>query len=850
MIQLYEPSNTNFRMNGEVLHPTRCEASFILNGAWILELECPYNPGIDANAVLAVPTPYGDRQLYRIKEIEKDDDYCFAVAYPIFLDSKNDCFLFDVRPTDKNGQEALNIMLNGSKYSASSNITRIATSYFYNKNFIEALNGNEDNSFICRWGGEIAYNNFEVIVNDRLGTDNGLRAEFGFNLTGINESVDMSNVVTSIIPIAFNGRMLPDKETVDSPLINNYPVARVKVFTYEDIRYIEDIDENEDVTDITVCSTLDELYAALRARASSEYEKEIDKPDITYEISIIDVSKTDLYKDFKQLTTVNLGDTVHCKNKRLNIEKSARVIKMTYDCILKEVIDLTLGDYIPSYFDNMTDNSVVVDKVVNKENNTLVADKISGIINLLNTSLKAQKNIAQKQDVRAILFEDLDPDSPTFGAMCLGTQGIQISKIRNETNTSWIWGTAIDFQSIYAQYVITGILSDKLGNNFWNLDTGELSTKHMKAVDADISGKLTSTEGEIGGFGIAKDGFIKTTNTVLKKTYTNDDVTKIRNIIMGSITPTASDYTYYDMNGDGKITASDYLFVETLLVPCGGNTLYTDVIINSFPFDANDINKPLVTVRYRGTNGNVIAETYLSARTLSTLYVQAKGVTTGYVNAETISTEVGDSLNEIGNTFLFRCFNNAEFNGGQIYAGYYGDTPNLYVEALNGGYLALCCAMTRLYLQDSVDDSFTAYFYPRDDGVILGTKAHPFYRLYATNSTTVTSDERVKKNIRSYDQRFIDMYEDLKPILYELKKFSNGSHCGLIAQQVKEAMDKHGISDEEFGVFEYDEKTDSYGIAYEELTSFNMFMIQHYASKLKKLEDKMDKIIDKLEERS
>lgn len=87
-----------------------------------------------------------------------------------------------------------------------------------------------------------------------------------------------------------------------------------------------------------------------------------------------------------------------------------------------------------------------VDKVIDKSNNTLMAEKISGVINLLTTSLKAQKDIAKKQDVRAILFEDIDKDSPTFGALCIGTQGIQIAKKRNETDTDWKWGTAINLK--------------------------------------------------------------------------------------------------------------------------------------------------------------------------------------------------------------------------------------------------------------------------------------------------------------------------------------------------------------------------------------------------------------------
>ena len=46
-----------------------------------------------------------------------------AELTPIFLDAKEDCFLLDVRPTEKNGQDALDIMTAPNKmYSAKSDI--------------------------------------------------------------------------------------------------------------------------------------------------------------------------------------------------------------------------------------------------------------------------------------------------------------------------------------------------------------------------------------------------------------------------------------------------------------------------------------------------------------------------------------------------------------------------------------------------------------------------------------------------------------------------------------------------------------------------------------------------------
>lgn len=621
MIQVYSPSNTSYEMNGNaVLHPIKCQANFKLNGTWNLELENPIDENFEllgVGSVISAPTPYGDYQLYRIINSFKSDDSVEAVAYPIFMDSKKDCFIWDTRPTNVNGQTALTQMLKSNpKYSASSDIKKASTSYFIQKNFIEALNGNNDNSFLKRWGGEVIYNNFEIIVNQRIGSDNGLKVEFGFNLLGISEDVDMSEVVTRIIPKAYNGYILPNQETIDSPNIDKYPIVYYAEIEYQDIKLKEDANDSDISNGIIVCDTLNDLYAALRKKAQEEFNNGIDLPKISYNVDMVDLSKTDLYKNYKMLTTVNLGDTVHAKHKHLKIETSARVIEMSYDCLTKEVVDLKLGDFESNYFDNASSIINSVDRVIDTSNNTLMANRISGVINLLNASLKAQKDIAQKQDVRAILFEDLDPNSPTFGAMCLGTQGIQISKKRNPTNNDWMWGTAINFNSIIADYIITGILTDREGKFYLNLDTGELKMKDgtfvgkiesavikgskilggeinindnfnvdkngnlvsngnatfrgkMISSDADISGKITSENGTIGGWNINSNGLSKgkvvIKNSGITNIYTWADIYIIRLIIMEVIPSDPDMIAHYDMNGDGQITPADYVMLKNRL---------------------------------------------------------------------------------------------------------------------------------------------------------------------------------------------------------------------------------------------------------------------------------------------
>ena len=61
---------------------------------------------------------------------------------------------------------------------------------------------------------------------------------------------------------------------------------------------------------------------------------------------MIDLSKTDVYKDYQGLTKVNLGDTAHIKHKRLDITTTARIIELEYDCTTEEISNLVLGDFV------------------------------------------------------------------------------------------------------------------------------------------------------------------------------------------------------------------------------------------------------------------------------------------------------------------------------------------------------------------------------------------------------------------------------------------------------------------------------------------------------------------------
>ena len=498
MIQIYSPENKDYEHNGDMtLMPEEAEIHVILNGEWTATIEHPIDDEgrwkyITDNAVVKMPSFNGE-QLFRIQNKEKSDSGVSAELTPIFLDAKEDCFLVDVRPTEKSGQEALDIMTAPNNvYTAKSDIKKTSTAYYQTKNLIEAINGNDDNAFTKRWGGEILYNNYEVIVNERVGADRGVHVVYGKNIVkdGFSETIDMTDVVTRIVPKAYNGYMIEGEAPwVDSPIINKYPTAHYGVITFDDVKMRADASEDDEANGVIVCDTQEQLEKALTDKCIEQFDVDVDKPSITIEVNMELLQNTELYDDVKELETVSLGDTVHCSHSKLGIVTDARVIELTWDAVRNKVTSVKLGDFQYNFLNNVSSVMNRVEQAI-REDGSVVGQRIQGIINGIQAQFRAQSSIAKKQDVRAILFEDLDPDSPTFGAMCLGTLGFEIAGERTADGRDWKWSTFGTGKGFYADFIVAGtMLADRIKGGTLELggeDNGNGIARVMDATGKEI----------------------------------------------------------------------------------------------------------------------------------------------------------------------------------------------------------------------------------------------------------------------------------------------------------------------------------------------------------------------------
>ena len=528
MIQYYIPGNYNFEKgkNGDYAL-TVLEGTFHsgqINELPYIEFEIPIDryglwQNVVRDGVVRSPIDYADGEdWFRVWATDKtsSDNSILVTARHIAYDltstvakdySNDDICIVATGNIDAKG--ALNKLFANTKFTPHTDIVKYDSVRWDHKYILEALLGDDENSFINRWGGELFVHKYDVYMNSKIGSDNGVVISYGKNINEIKENVDMTNLATRIIPQGYDGLRLTGKTPwVDSKYINNYSNIFDKVVTFSNVKVGEGDGEFRT-----------EARAELIRLSNEMYDKQhIDTPIINIKVSMIDLSVTDEYKNYKCLETVNKGDTVHCRHNKLNIDTKSRCISYTWDIVNKKKISNEIGDVEESYFNRQSEIANTLDKII--KNGRIDAGSLTGIINAYNTVLKAQYSVAEKQHVRAMLFEDLDPSSPTFGASCYGTMGWQISKERTPDGKDWKWSTAATGKGIVADAITVGTLTAILiqsvnkdctinlntgeikfskgvikgKNSFWNLDTGVFSTSGKSS-----DGKIKNVEINNGG---------------------------------------------------------------------------------------------------------------------------------------------------------------------------------------------------------------------------------------------------------------------------------------------------------------------------------------------------------------
>lgn len=457
-IQVYNWENTNFEFNGDrTLCPYSCELIVRLNGICEIELEHPYDLDkswtyLETENVIAAPTPWSDKQLFRIYDFEKTITGLKVYARHIYFDSAKYNIESNLHIKNKNGQEALNLILKNTPFKAYSNITDINDCYFFKNNVIEGIAGNKENCFLNRWGGELFLDNYNIHINYKIGSDEGIRVSYGNNLEDLSLKRSTEGVFTRLYPYVIKNTTdtieLPEK-FVDSKNISKYPNIYEKYINLSEFMHLKNGDDDKE----NAYETLDQLYTAMRDKCREIFAKGIDTPKTSGTVNMAILENTTEYEHVKELVHVNLGDDIIVDHYDIGVESSTRCVGYRWNCITKKYLKIDLGELEKDFFDFQSSTTHDLNNILNL-NGTVNPSMLEGIISATKTKFTALRDVAQPQHQLAMLFEDRIKGSSTYGACAIGSMGLMIASKRLPDDSDWDWNTFIGGGFAMADWLI------------------------------------------------------------------------------------------------------------------------------------------------------------------------------------------------------------------------------------------------------------------------------------------------------------------------------------------------------------------------------------------------------------
>lgn len=454
IISVYSSTETNFTHNGIIVlnDCITCNIDEELNGIYELAITYPIIKDGKWKYLLEGNIVKADGQLFRCYHKSKTLSTITINCRHIFYDLL-DNFLEDVRPTSKTGLQALQYILDYTQapnnFTCNGDVAGTNTIYFVRTSPVDAIMGT--NSLLSNYQGELVRDNFNIGYWKNRGHDNGYHIMGEKNIISINETLDMDNMATRILPTGADGLMLPEKY-VDSPLINNYPAPKYKTIEFSDITTI----------------------VALRTAALAYFTtSKCDLPLVNYVVDFVELSKTEEYKNYKILQSVLVGDIVTIRYDSYNLNLKAEVIHTTKNIITGNLDKVELGNFKGNIAKTLSNMSNTLNSITTNDSQ-VKGNMIQGIIDATKATFQALSDSAETQVERAILFEDNDITSATYGSMVLGTSGFEIASAK--TNGEWQYSTFGTGAGFIADKIIAGKLLG--GSVSFDLDNGILNINH------------------------------------------------------------------------------------------------------------------------------------------------------------------------------------------------------------------------------------------------------------------------------------------------------------------------------------------------------------------------------------
>ena len=918
---LYEKTETEFKTLGigPLSDAISCEVTEERNGSYELRMAYPitgvhYSDITNEAIICAIPADGADAQPFRIYKISRPINGKISV-YAEHLSYQLSHIV--VMPFTAHGAvNTLSGLIDNSigdqPFSVWTDIANGTTEYNQKvpASFRSRLGGVSGSVLDC-FGGEYEFDQWAVKLHAHRGTDRGVSIEYGKNLVSVRQEENIANVVTGVVPMwkSNDGNTvvtLPEV-MIESEYADRYTFKRNIVYDFS--------------SDFQDQPTEEELRAKAESYVSSNL---IGVPEVSIDVDFVALSDTEEYKDLER-ERINLCDTVTVRFAELGIDTTAKVVKTVYDVLGERYTKVSIGSVKASIVDTV--NSI---QQTQKEDSdtfkSFVASTLAKQKEIMTGGLGGHVIVNYVNGYPSeIVIGDTDNIETMKHCIVINKNGIGFSNGYN-ADVSSAWTIDGKFSADYiltgtlnAARIKAGIISDLLGQNYWNLDTGELAITGY-ATDSELStgvsdAKSYANQQAQGALDTAKNyadnaASVEANNAVQSQTQqfifnklTGGGVTQgiylrdgkiyinmeylVSNIIKG-LNIFGSTITFGDQDDVYRVQAS-YKESSTSYegyVPRG-------VTFETFNSDASvqHITDKFLVTSYSDRNHNMLflqrgsfsqlrskksdgsSEAWVSVSTADNTPGALLAVSQGTTIMNTInvgSDEIYLGMDFLKNILSFKSggklalldgYNSEQYSisnsSGNVT---YKTKLNNFLQACDGkgnvkSYLNLQ-SDGKVFINGSSNGNTFINGYP---AVRVNGSYHDIYfqwngaSLIATVDATQvwsTSDRRLKDQIDTINDDYIDAIgsAEIKQFIFTDEIYDKSiKHFGVIAQDVREALESKGINPEDIAVNNHFDRDgeEYYGIDKEE---FLMARIAYDEKKIKELKNEISDLREQIKQ--
>lgn len=490
---LYKSTETEFTSNGlgRLSDAISCTVEEERNGAYELTMEYPvygvhYKDLQNARIIVAVPSDGADRQPFDIYDISR------PISGRVTVKARHISYRLSRIPTySKNPDETSGTAALALQRLKSEALENCPFDFWTDQNShgsystpvpasIRSRLGGVTGSILDCFGGEYEWDKWTVKLWRARGSETSIVLRYGKNITDITQEESIENTVTGVLPYWHNeADSNAEAKTVIGGIVY---AANADKYPYHMTMVLDCSQEYQTAP----------TAAQLSSRAQTYIKSNgIGVPDVSISLSFVALWQSEEYKTLAALERVHLCDILRVEFPALGVSATAKVVKTTYNVLKNRYDSIEIGNARTNLADQITGTSKDTE-IRQKQSLSFLQEALARSTKLIQGGLGGHVVINTDGDGKPneILIMDTDDTQTASKVLRINMNGIGFSTKGYEGPFLTAWtidgvfnADFINAGTIRANLIKTGLLQDRKGNNYWNLDTGEFRLRSVAVAD-------------------------------------------------------------------------------------------------------------------------------------------------------------------------------------------------------------------------------------------------------------------------------------------------------------------------------------------------------------------------------